>query len=74
MTDNDKFKFSSSYFKKSFVPKNDLDNDELIQEKLELENETPSKSKINNHDITYSISEQRPQTSGFNESNKCPDN
>ena len=74
MTDNDKFKFSSSYLKKSFVPKNDLDNDELIQEKLELENETPSKSKINNHDITYSISEQRPQTSGFNESNKCPDN
>ena len=74
MTDNDKFKFSSSFFKKSFAPKNDLDNEELIQEKLELENETPSKSKINNYDITYSISEQRPQTSGFNDSNNHADN
>lgn len=76
MSDKDKFKFNSSYLKKSFVPNNnndinDMDNEELIQEKLELENETPSKnsSKMNNHDVTYSISEHRPQTSGFNESN-----
>ena len=76
MSDKDKFKFNSSYLKNSFVPNNnndnnDMENEELIQEKLELENETPSKnsSKMNNHDITYSISEHRPQTSGFNESN-----
>ena len=76
MSDKDKFKFSSSYLNKPFTPnyKNDnnqIDNDELIQENLEIENETPSKnkSKLNNYDITYSISEQRPQTSGFNESN-----
>ena len=74
--DKDKFKFSSSYLNKPFIPnlKNDnnqIENEELIQENLEIENETPSKnrSKINNYDITYSISEQRPQTSGFNESN-----
>ena len=75
--DKDKLKFSSSYLKKPFTPKNitiddnQLDNEELIQENLEIENETPSKngSKINNHDNTYSISDQRPQTSGFNESN-----
>ena len=81
MSDKDKFKFSSSYLKKPFTPTNiaqeaidnklEDENDELIQENLEIENETPSKnrSKINNHDITYSISEHRPQTSGFNESN-----
>ena len=74
--DKDKFKFSSSYLNRPFIPnlKNDnnqMENDELIQENLEIENETPSKnrSKINNYDVTYSISEQRPQTSGFNESN-----
>ena len=74
--DKDKFKFSSSYLNKPFIPnlKNDnnqMENEELIQENLEIENETPSKnrSKINNYDITYSISEQRPQTSGFTESN-----
>ena len=81
MSDKDKFKFSSSYLKKPFTPTNiaqeiidnklEDENDELIQENLEIENETPSKnrSKINNHDITYSISDHRPQTSGFNESN-----
>ena len=81
MSDKDKFKFSSSYLKKPFTPtsigiepiENQLENDneEYIQENLEIENETPSKSrsKINNHDITYSISEHRPQTSNFNQSN-----
>ena len=58
--EKDKFKFSSSYLNKPFTPnlKNDnnqIENDELIQENLEIENETPSKnkSKINNYDITY---------------------
>ena len=81
MSDKDKFKFSSSYLKKPFTPtsigiepiENQLENDneEYIQENLEIENETPSKSrsKINNYDITYSISEHRPQTSNFNQSN-----
>ena len=81
MSDKDKFKFSSSYLKKPFTPtsigiepiENQLENDneEYIQENLEIENETPSKSrsKINNYDITYSISENRPQTSNFNQSN-----
>ena len=81
MSDKDKFKFSSSYLKKPFTPTNigiepienqlENDNEEYIQENLEIENETPSKSrsKINNYDITYSISEHRPQTSNFNQSN-----
>ena len=81
MSEKDKFIFSSSYLKNPFTPTSmalksnnnglEEDNDELIQENLEIENETSSKSrsKINNHDITYSISEHRPQTSGFNESN-----
>ena len=81
MSDKDNFKFSSSYLKKPFTPtsigiepiENQLENDneEYIQENLEIENETPSKSrsKINNYDITYSISEHRPQTSNFNQSN-----
>ena len=81
MSDKDKYKFSSSFLKKSFTSNNkssinnqleiDNENEEQIQENLEIENETPSKSrsKINNHDITYSISDHRPQTSGFSESN-----
>ena len=73
MSDKDKFKFSSSFLKKPFTPFNNesQNEDELIQENLEIENETPSKtlSKVNNHDITYSISDLRPQTSGFSESN-----
>ena len=71
--DKEKFKFSSSFLKKPFTPINNEEqsqNEELIQENLEIENETPSKtiSKINN-EITYSISDHRPQTSGFSESN-----
>ena len=81
MSDKDKYKFSSSFLKNSFTSNNkssinnqleiDNENEEQIQENLEIENETPSKSrsKINNHDITYSISDHRPQTSGFSESN-----
>ena len=75
MSDKDKFKFSSSFLKKPFTPFNNenqsQNEDELIQENLEIENETPSKtlSKVNNHDVTYSISDLRPQTSGFSESN-----
>ena len=77
--DKEKFKFSSSFLKKPFTPINNEDqsqNEELIQENLEIENETPSKtiSKINNHEITYSISDKRPQTSGFSESNNLPNN
>jgi len=72
--DKEKFKFSSSFLKKPFTPINNEDqsqNEELIQENLEIENDAPSKtvSKINNHEITYSISDHRPQTSGFSESN-----
>ena len=77
--DKEKFKFSSSFLKKPFTPINNEDqsqNEELIQENLEIENETPSKtiSKINNHEITYSISDHRPQTSAFSESNNLPNN
>ena len=77
--DKEKFKFSSSFLKKPFTPINNEDqsqNEELIQENLEIENETPSKtiSKINNHEITYSISDYRPQTSAFSESNNLPNN
>ena len=80
MSDKDRYKFSSSFLKNSFNSNNKNTNDQIeinneneeqIQENLEIENETPSKSrsKINNHDINYSISEHRPQTSGFSESN-----
>ena len=75
MSDKDKFKFSSSFLKRPFSNTN-ATNEELkedpIQEKLEIENDSQMKetSKINNHDNTYSLSDQRPQTSyQFNESN-----
>jgi len=90
MSEKDKFKFSSSFLKKPFLlnnntVKSDLEKEELTPNKQEIiediENENTSKisSKINNHDVTYSISElHRPQTSLFNNnentSSKLPNN
>ena len=90
MSEKDKFKFSSSFLKKPFLSNNntvksDLEKEELTPNKQEIiediENENTSKisSKINNHDVTYSISElHRPQTSLFNNnentSSKLPNN
>ena len=89
MSEKDKFKFSSSFLKKPFLLNNntiksEFDKDELTPKKQEIvediENENSSKisSKINNHDVTYSISElNRPQTSLFNNDNtsvKLPNN
>ena len=89
MSEKDKFKFSSSFLKKPFLLNNntiksEFDKDELTPKKQEIvediENENSSKisSRINNHDVTYSISElNRPQTSLFNNDNtsvKLPNN
>ena len=89
MSEKDKFKFSSSFLKKPFLlnnntVKSEFDKDELTPKKQEIvediENENSSKisSRINNHDVTYSISElNRPQTSLFNNDNtsvKLPNN
>ena len=89
MSEKDKFKFSSSFLKKPFLlnnnpPKSDFDKEELspnkedIIEDIENENTSKISSKINKHDVTYSISElQRPQTSlfsGENSANKMPNN
>ena len=89
MSEKDKFKFSSSFLKKPFLlnnnpPKTDFDKEELspnkedIIEDIENDNTSKISSKINKHDITYSISElQRPQTSLFNNensANKMPNN
>ena len=77
MSENDKFKFTSSFLKKPFLLNNNNFNDNTsdkealtpqkqaeIPEKIQSENS----SKINyaNHDNTYSISDQRPQTSQYN--------
>ena len=76
MSEKDKFKFSSSFLKKPFSTKSDLDKEEPLTNKEEIvediENENTSKisSKINKNEITYSISElHRPQTSLFNNEN-----
>ena len=90
MSEKDKFKFSSSFLKKPFLSNNIIDKTDLGKEELtqnnqdniieDIENENSSKtpSKINNYDITYSISElHRPQTSLFNNQNnssKLPNN
>ena len=90
MSEKDKFKFSSSFLKKPFlsnniIDKTDLEKEELTQnnqdniiEDIENENSSKTPSKINNYDITYSISElHRPQTSLFNNQNnssKLPNN
>ena len=89
MSEKDKFKFSSSFLKKPFLLNNntiksEFDKDELTPKKQEIvediDNENSSKisSRINNHDVTYSISElNRPQTSLFNNDNtsvKLPNN
>ena len=90
MSEKDKFKFSSSFLKKPFLLNNNTVKSELEKEELtpnkqeiieDIENENTSKisSKINNHDVTYSISElHRPQTSLFNNnentSSKLPNN
>ena len=81
MSENDKFKFTSSFLKKPFLLNNNNNfNDNTsdkeastpqkqaeIPEKIQSENS----SKINyaNHDNTYSISDQRPQTSQYNRQN-----
>ena len=80
MSENDKFKFTSSFLKKPFLLNNNNFNDNTsdkealtpqkqaeIPEKIQSENS----SKINyaNHDNTYSISDQRPQTSQYNRQN-----
>ena len=90
MSEKDKFKFSSSFLKKPFLSNNtidkvDLEKEEFVQnnqdniiEDIENENSLKTPSKINNYDITYSISElHRPQTSLFNKENnssKLPNN
>ena len=90
MSEKDKFKFSSSFLKKPFLSNNtidkvDIEKEEFIQnnqdniiEDIENENSSKTPSKINNYDITYSISElHRPQTSLFNKENnssKLPNN
>ena len=90
MSEKDKFKFSSSFLKKPFlsnniIDKTDLEKEELTQnnqdniiEDIENENSSKTPSKINNYDITYSISElHRPQTSLYNNENnsgKLPNN
>ena len=81
MSENDKFKFTSSFLKKPFLLNN---NNNLNDNTSDKETLTPQKqaeipekiqsensSKINyaNHDNTYSISEQRPQTSQYNRQN-----
>ena len=85
MSEKDKFKFSSSFLKKPFLSNNNIGKTDFEKEELssnnqdniieDIENENTSKtpSKINNHDITYSISElHRPQTSSLaNENNSC---
>ena len=81
MSENDKFKFTSSFLKKPFLLNN---NNNLNDNTSDKETLTPQKqaeipekiqsensSKINyaNHDNTYSISDQRPQTSQYNRQN-----
>ena len=90
MSEKDKFKFSSSFLKKPFLSNNAIgktnlekeeiseNNQDNIIEDIENENSSKTPSKINNYDITYSISElHRPQTSLYNNENnsgKLPNN
>ena len=81
MSENDKFKFTSSFLKKPFLLNNNnnfndntSDKEALTPQKQaeipeKIQSENSSKINYANHDNTYSISDQRPQTSQYNRQN-----
>ena len=81
MSENDKFKFTSSFLKKPFLLNNNnnfndnsSDKETLTPQKQaeipeKIQSENSSKINYANHDNTYSISDQRPQTSQYNRQN-----